>query len=156
MPTFRKKPVEIEAMQYDGSAEVGQAIARWGNEDDPVGGVPISFITPDGHGSLCIETLEGTMMASPGDWIIRGVKGELYPCKPDIFEATYEPVDSLIHGQPIEVVDGAWPTGPITCAQCGTQRGGNWYGIPRTDGAGVMLCSDECKAAWAQAHPVPA
>lgn len=40
-----------------------------------------------------IETLEGTMRADPGDWIITGVKGETYPCKPDIFEATYEPVD---------------------------------------------------------------
>lgn len=39
-----------------------------------------------------IETLEGTMIALPGDWIITGVKGERYPCKPDIFEATYEPV----------------------------------------------------------------
>lgn len=42
-------------------------------------------------GTLEIRTLEGTMTASEGDWIIRGVKGELYPCKPDIFEATYEP-----------------------------------------------------------------
>lgn len=42
---------------------------------------------------LDIETLEGTMRASPGDWIIRGVKDELYPCKPDVFEATYEPVE---------------------------------------------------------------
>lgn len=41
-----------------------------------------------------IPTLEGEMMASPGDWIITGVKGERYPCKPDIFEATYEPVDA--------------------------------------------------------------
>lgn len=40
-----------------------------------------------------IETLEGTMHASPGDWIIRGVKGEIYPCKPDIFETTYEAVE---------------------------------------------------------------
>ena len=41
--------------------------------------------------SLLIKTPEGTMRADPGDWIIRGVKGEIYPCKPDIFEATYEP-----------------------------------------------------------------
>jgi len=40
-----------------------------------------------------IHTLEGTMLARPGDWIITGIKGELYPCKPDIFEATYEPVE---------------------------------------------------------------
>ena len=42
---------------------------------------------------LDIPTLEGVMHANPGDWIIRGVKGELYPCKPDIFEASYEPVE---------------------------------------------------------------
>jgi hypothetical protein len=45
-----------------------------------------------GMGGVEIKTLEGTMVANPGDWIIRGVKGELYPCKPDIFEATYERV----------------------------------------------------------------
>lgn len=44
-------------------------------------------------GSMLIDTLEGVMRADPGDWIIRGVKGELYPCKPDIFAATYDPAD---------------------------------------------------------------
>lgn len=51
---------------------------------------------PDGSISdihLTIKTLEGVMRADPGDWIIRGIKGEIYPCKPDIFEATYEPVN---------------------------------------------------------------
>ncbi len=52
-----------------------------------------SKLTFDGRIAV-IETLEGTMRAEIGDWIIRGVKGELYPCKPDIFTATYEPVDS--------------------------------------------------------------
>lgn len=42
---------------------------------------------------IIIETLEGPLIASPGDWIITGIKGEKYPCKPDIFEKTYEPVD---------------------------------------------------------------
>lgn len=42
-------------------------------------------------GTMLIDTLEGSMTARSGDWVIRGVKGELYPCKPDIFEATYEP-----------------------------------------------------------------
>jgi len=46
-----------------------------------------------------IVTLEGTMVANPGDWIITGVKGERYPCKPDIFEATYEPVDAALAGE---------------------------------------------------------
>ena len=45
---------------------------------------------------VAIPTLEGTMRAEIGDWIIRGVKGEFYPCKPDIFEATYEPADAML------------------------------------------------------------
>jgi hypothetical protein len=82
---FRKKPVEIEA---------------WPNEPDP----PLAVQAPEwlttacregvvwgiGDHRLAIRTLEGTMIANRGDWIIRGVKGELYPCKPDIFDATYE------------------------------------------------------------------
>ena len=78
---FRKKPVEIEAWQWKGS---------WGHTET----VPIDVASKcrsDG-GSLFIDTLEGTMEAKPNDWLIRGVKGELYPCKPDIFEATYDPV----------------------------------------------------------------
>jgi hypothetical protein len=60
-----------------------------------------------------IETLEGVMTASPGDWIITGVKGEQYPCKPDIFEATYEPVEEQGHeecgGATIPDLGLAWP-----------------------------------------------
>jgi len=49
----------------------------------------------DGYpNALMISTLEGVMQADPGDWIIQGIKGELYPCKPDIFEQTYEPVET--------------------------------------------------------------
>ena len=74
---FRKKPVVIEAIQF--SEETRDQIQYWSrNEVKPIGGV------------MKIETLEGTMTADIGDWIIRGVKGEFYPCKPDIFEATYE------------------------------------------------------------------
>jgi len=74
---FRKRPVVIEAMQYDGTN--AEQVAAWA-----VGG---SVIRIDG---LAIQTLEGVMTAQPGDWILRGVQGEFYPCKPDIFEATYE------------------------------------------------------------------
>ena len=92
MPKFRKKPVEIEAMQWAGGAQAatpiidwvlstGERCARW---DDPE--------TEDGLGVIAIDTLEGTMLAAPGDFIIRGVQGEFYPCKPDIFEATYDTV----------------------------------------------------------------
>lgn len=88
MPQFRKKPVVIEAVQFNGSSTDVAAIRQWmlGNEyRKPV--VRTSDIR-----TLQIETLEGTMRADKGDWIIRGVQGEHYPCKPDIFEATHETV----------------------------------------------------------------
>ncbi len=79
---FRKKPVVIEAIMWTGT-----------NWDD------IYIFSPYGithvmlTDALVIDTLEGKMCAQKGDWIIKGVKGEFYPCKPDIFEATYEPVN---------------------------------------------------------------
>ncbi len=77
---FRKKPVVIEAVQYDGKN--GTQLLSWMNgvecEEDFLG----DYVE--------IKTLEGTMRADRGDWIIKGVKGEFYPCKPAIFEATYE------------------------------------------------------------------
>jgi hypothetical protein len=82
---FRKKPVVVEAMQFDGGEETQRAIVNWAN-----GAVEGMF---SDHAILHIYTREGTMTAEPGDWIIRGVKGELYPCKPDIFEATYDAED---------------------------------------------------------------
>jgi hypothetical protein len=86
MPRFRKKPVVIEAVQYDGTAKSRDEIYLWTDLDDvPAdGGV-------DGR-PIVISTLEGDMTAQAGDWIIRGVHGEFYPCKPDIFAATYEEV----------------------------------------------------------------
>jgi hypothetical protein len=71
---FRKKPVVIEATQW------------WTHGDHPAVVPARSVLTEQG----CIKTLEGDMRVNPGDWIITGVKGEHYPCKPDIFEATYE------------------------------------------------------------------
>lgn len=91
---FRKKPVVIEAMLYDGSKESFDAIWDWmeraTGEDD--GGPNQGYKgTENEPGEFGIRTLEGKIYASPGDVIIRGVKGEFYPCKPDIFSATYEP-----------------------------------------------------------------
>ena len=103
MPKFRKKPVEVEAIHYT------PEIARrgWGYAisdahpwlDEAYENEILSNVT-DGRGvdgwinlRIVIKTLEGELTVSPGDWIIRGVKGELYPCKPDIFAATYEPAD---------------------------------------------------------------
>lgn len=79
---YRKKPVVIEAVLWTGNnwLEVN-AFAK------------TKHIHIDANG-LAIDTLEGQMRADVGDWIIRGVKGELYPCKPDVFAKTYEPVES--------------------------------------------------------------
>lgn len=80
---FRKKPVEIEAVQL--LAENEQELMAFVE----VGQVPFEIIGPE---EWIIHTLEGDMHVSPGDWIIRGVVGEFYPCKPEIFEQTYERV----------------------------------------------------------------
>lgn len=73
---FRKKPVVIEAKQYTRNGLEAEKVAEW------CGGVQTDY-------GCEIETLEGTMLANYGDWIIKGIKGEFYPCKPDIFEQTY-------------------------------------------------------------------
>lgn len=91
MRKYRKKPVEIEAIKYDGKnaddcikfIENGQVICWKKKEVFPYSKPEIRIM---------IETLEGVMQARPGDYIIRGVNGEYYPCKPDIFEKTYEKV----------------------------------------------------------------
>ena len=85
MAKYRKKPVIVEAVQYDGTRESLLKIAQL--QQAP------SWLKVDGD-DLLIPTLEGVMRAKVGDYVIKGVKGELYPCKPDIFEQTYEPVDS--------------------------------------------------------------
>ena len=89
MSKFRKKPVVIEAVRYDGTLDGATNIYAWINGKPHGPYYQLENIT-DGY--MTIKTLEGTMRASPGDWIIKGVKNEFYPCKPDIFEATYEPV----------------------------------------------------------------
>lgn len=85
---FRKKPVVIEAIQFDGTIRGIEAAQKF------VPGIQTGVINGVGY-VLCIPTLEGEMRANPGDWIIKGVKGEFYPCKPDIFSATYEPAEAV-------------------------------------------------------------
>jgi hypothetical protein len=80
---FRKKPVVIEAMQL--TLDSAQRVR------DFCGG--ILFDQSPMPPCIAIRTLEGVMRADLGDWVIRGVKGEFYPCKPDVFAATYEPAD---------------------------------------------------------------
>ncbi len=84
MPKFRKKPVEVEAMQFTDETKnrcfnfvTCTRVPDWDDKGDCV---------------LKIQTLEGVVTARYGDWIIKGVKGEFYPCKPDIFQATYEEI----------------------------------------------------------------
>ena len=93
---YQKKPVVIEAVQYTGGEQNTVALIDW------IKGVDSStvyhLVAPqimrevEAAGGISIKTIEGTMIAQQGDWIIKGIKGEFYPCKPDIFAATYDSV----------------------------------------------------------------
>ena len=88
---FRKKPVEIEAMRLADAFDSAEPILHWIRNG---GGTAYLHLNCGGREThLLIRTLEGDMIAALGDWIIRGVQGEFYPCKPDIFDATYEPAE---------------------------------------------------------------
>lgn len=87
MGFYRKRPVVIEAIRFVGS-NFADVIEFTGYKPD--------FGSDQYHDTIVIETLEGDMEAHAGDWIIRGVKGELYPCRNDIFAETYEAVDNEV------------------------------------------------------------
>ena len=80
---YRKRPVVIEALQFVGGDVSVREISIWAD------GAKLNFVGIPVY-EIQIKTLEGTMTANINDWIIRGVKGEYYPCKPDIFQSTYE------------------------------------------------------------------
>jgi len=91
MAQYRKKPVVIEAIQWNGKNfdQISQFIGenhghKKAHEDAEEAAIK--------SGKYYISTLEGIMTASKGDWIIKGVSGEFYPCKPEVFETTYEAV----------------------------------------------------------------
>ena len=91
---YRKRPVEIDAVQWDGTNESATPIINWilsngGSATYQCDGDTCTDIPDEDH-HIAIPTLEGTMRVSPGDWVIKGVQDEFYPCKPDIFAATYE------------------------------------------------------------------
>jgi len=88
MSRYRKKPVVIEALKYQ--AELGNnRVMNWlALHEANIAG----WLFHDGE--ITIPTLEGKLKVSDGDWIIKGVKGEFYPCKPDIFEITYDSVEN--------------------------------------------------------------
>ena len=108
---YRKKPVVIEARQFIGNTPSIHDIYLWVErenhitlEDSPEGRAfkaeyglrsKMTAAIDPADGALVIPTLEGLMRAGIRDWIIRGVKGEFYPCRDDIFEATYEPADEV-------------------------------------------------------------
>jgi hypothetical protein len=99
---FRKKPVVIEAIQFTGGPKSATEVLNWVETPQANHRLERELLhAPNGEISqlfspehIRIRTLEGDMMALVGDWIIKGVKGEFYPCKPDIFEATYEAVEA--------------------------------------------------------------
>lgn len=98
MTQYRKKPVVIEAFEMkaevygDRSAWPQWLEEAWNLDRGAEGSIQNYGVNPLRDGPLQIVTLEGLHNVQIGDWIIQGVKGELYPCKPDIFAATYEPV----------------------------------------------------------------
>lgn len=97
MAKYRKKPVVIDAVTFDEFIQYGK-----NNGTNIVNGMPWSFkykghsITHENDECYLIPTLEGTMRFTPEDMLITGVNGEIYPCKLDIFEQTYEPVDDYV------------------------------------------------------------
>ncbi len=95
MAKFKKKPVVIEAVQWTGNnhREMFNFLGEEGTDHTTAAGVHFYMDSNKVEGGLVIKTLEGEHIATIGDWIIKGVSNEYYPCKPDIFEKTYEPVD---------------------------------------------------------------
>jgi hypothetical protein len=87
MAKYRKKPVVVEAVRFFDTAESLAELSEFMGTD-----IKVNYADPD-NPTLIIPTLEGDYIASIGDYIIKGIKGEFYPCKPDIFEMTYEKVD---------------------------------------------------------------
>lgn len=142
---YRKRPVVIEAIQlavepaYDDQAGRAAAqayhdeIAEWINANGGEADAGVNYVE--------IETLEGDMTARPEDWIIRGVQGEFYPCKPDIFEQTYEPAD---HTRPTG--DQSGPRAPV--------QGVSGEMTPAMIRAADVVPSSSEPARWAVAHTV--
>ena len=101
---FTKRPVTIEAIQWDGTAQTLDDLTAWSRQHTLPGGI-IPIPNADRDNRLIIHTLEGTMRGDVGDWVIKGVNGEFYACKPDIFEATYQPADDHVEGEQADPTD---------------------------------------------------
>jgi hypothetical protein len=167
MPRFRKKPVEIDAVSIHSimSRAYGNAVpcedwveealnAEPGTEGRVIVLKEEENDTPPG---IVVCTLEGDMHGEPNDWLLRGVKGELYPCKPDIFEATYVPAAETLPDVPEEAWRGQPPAE-------GTRRWHIFEAIrsffrnelaDETDGTALLLADDvEAALLSAAAQPV--
>lgn len=91
--TYASIPVFIDAIEWNGSSEEATTVINWVLENGGTARYDSAHINPQGNpveASLHIDTLEGTMIASAGDFIIRGLIGEFYPCKPEVFHRKYE------------------------------------------------------------------
>ena len=90
---FRKKPIVVEAMQYLGTGASARQIAAWANKDDDDAGPWFDWVTVDGGPpeDVLVHTMEGPVGVLDGDWIIKGIRGQVYPRKNHIFAETYEP-----------------------------------------------------------------
>ncbi len=96
MAKYRKKPVVIEAFQYDGdlmTVNAGYYVPNWAQKAHKEGTIFFDALGKKSPCEMFVKTLEGNHHASVGDYIIQGVQGEIYPCKPDIFEKTYVKVN---------------------------------------------------------------
>jgi hypothetical protein len=85
---YRKKPIVVEAVQFKDDAASLNKLSEFMNDD-----LVVDYKDPQ-NPVVKIKTLEGVLTAQVGDYIIKGINGEFYPCKPDIFEKTYEPIDA--------------------------------------------------------------
>lgn len=109
---FRKRPVTIEAVRFDGSQEAAEAIVELFG-DDRLTAWAAGRRGKNEIWTIVIDTLEGAMRAAAGDWIIKGIKGELYPCKHEIFIQTYDPVVKVELGKPA-AYNGSWRSGSVS------------------------------------------
>ena len=133
---YRKKPVVINAIQFDGTAT--SAVEVFEQFDIPKAVFrPIITFDMGAHfveGTITIPTLEGEMIASAGDWIIKGIEGEYYPCKPEIFAKTYEAVEDM--SPPIQKHSPCYDLNNLGMPHPNRSPGCNLSSCPRCDPTG--------------------
>lgn len=129
MRKFLSRPVVKEAVQFTGE-----------NQDEIQAFCP--DIEKDPGGGMMVRTLEGAMYISPGDWVIKSVRGEFYPCKPDVFERTYDPLDKA---EETAFIEAAISILIKECHETAVSKG--WWDEPRSDGECIALMHSELSEA---------